>query len=435
MSLVVIAGLLFSVILVLCGVSIAAAFGLGSFAMLWLLGIDIETVFSTMISRVDSPALIALPLFIYMGIIVDKSAQGVRLIEFVEVFIGRIKSGLGAVIVLACALFGAISGAGSAAIASIGTVLMPRAEAAGYPREYLVALVACSSILTLLIPPSIPLLILALTMQISVGAAFLTTLLPGIAIATGYITLNAIFVRKFTITNVDHQDTKNTQSFFVRFHTKGKRSFWVLLLPLVVLGSIYGGVASPTEAAGLGAVYAAFIGLAVYKSISIREFFKATIGAGDLLGALIIMISSLTLLSIALVYEGTPFILAELVTSNFEVWQALLLINLILLLIGMIMDDISGSIVAASILYPVAQDLGIHALHFAAIVGVNLGLGNITPPVAPLLFMSSAVAGNVPMQKYIGYLLKFIFFVNIPVLMLVTYLPNFSLFLPRLLGY
>lgn len=432
MSLIVIIGLLLSIVLVVSGVSIAAAFALGSFFMLWLLSIDLETVFSTMISRVSSPALIALPLFIYMGVIVDKSGQGIRLVEFVEVFIGRIKSGLGAVIVLSCALFGAISGAGSAAIASIGTVLMPRAEAAGYPREYLVALVACSSILTLLIPPSIPLLILALTMQISVGAAFLTTLLPGLAIAGGYIILNAIFVRKFDIKT---SESGEKHRFSYKLRTKGKRSFWVLFLPLVVLGSIYTGFASPTEAAGLGAVYAIVVGLIIYRSLTFKAFFKATIGAGDLLGSLIAMLASLTLLSITLVYEGTPFILAEMVSSNFEVWQALLLINLILLIIGMIMDDISGSIIAASILYPVAQDLGIDALHFVAIVGVNLGLGNVTPPVAPLLFMSSAVAGNVPMQKYLGYLLKFLLLVNVPILLLVTYFPVFSLSLPRLMGY
>lgn len=432
MPLSVVIGLIASVILVLGGVSIAAAFGLGSFGIAYFLNIDIETVFSTMVSRIDSPALIALPLFIYMGVLAEKSGQGERLVNFIELFVGRFKGGLGTVIVVACALFGAISGAGSAAIASVGTVLMPRAVALGYPREYLVSLVACSSILTLLIPPSIPLLILALTMQISVGAAFLTTLVPGLVTATGYIILNHIFVRKFKITTVSYGDK---QEFFADFKRKGKSASLVLLLPVVVLGGIYGGIASPTEAAGFGVVYVIVLALFVYKSLSFREFFRTTMISGDLLGSLIIMISALTLLSTVLVYEGTPFALAELVTNNFEQWQALLLINLILLVMGMIMDDISGSIVAASVLYPIAQELGIDPLQFAAIVGVNLGVGNITPPIAPLLFMSSAVAGNVPMQKYIGYVFKFIIFVNIPVLLLVTFWPDFSLFLPRVLGY
>src|SRR5699024_3776478 len=127
--------------------------------------------------------------------------------------------------------------------------------------------------------------------------------------------------------------------------------------------------------------------------------------------------------------------LADLVTDNFSPWQALIIVNIILLIMGMIMDDISRSIVAASVVYPIAQDLGVDPLQFAAIVGVNLCLGNITPPVAPLLFMSSSVAGNIPMQRYIGYTIRFIVFVNIPVLILVTYVPEFSLFLPHLLGY
>jgi len=432
MSVVVLVGLGISILLVLGGVSIAAAFGLGSLGIALYLGIGIETVFSTMVSRIDSTALVALPLFIYMGVLAEKSGQGERLVSFIEIFIGKVKSGLGVVIVLACAIFGAISGAGSAAIASIGTILIPRARAAGYPVEYLVALVANSSILTLLIPPSIPLLILALTMQISVGAAFLTTLIPGILTAAGYIVMNAIFVRKFDVdTGVDDID----EHFTVTVRKRGKRALWVLLLPIVVLGSIYGGVASPTEAAGLGVVYVAFLGLLVYRSMNGREFFNATVAAGDLLGGLIIMIASLTLLSTVLVYEGTPFELADLVTDNFSPWQALIIVNIILLIMGMIMDDISGSIVAASVVYPIAQDLGVDPLQFAAIVGVNLGLGNITPPVAPLLFMSSAVAGNIPMQRYIGYTIRFIVFVNIPVLILVTYVPEFSLFLPHLLGY
>ncbi|MFA5632742.1 MAG: TRAP transporter large permease [Porticoccaceae bacterium] len=431
-SVPVVLWLTISVVVVLGGVSIAAAFGLGSFGIAYALGIDIETIFSTMVSRINSPALFALPLFIYMGILAEKSGQGERLVNFIELFIGRFKGGLGAVIVLACALFGAISGAGSAAIASIGTVLMPRAEASGYPREYLVSLVACSSILTLLIPPSIPLLILALTMQISVGAAFLTTLVPGLVMAVGYIALNQYFVRNFSVKTVEH--TSKTV-FIADFRKKARSASLVLLLPVVVLGGIYGGVASPTEAAGMGTIYVIILALFVYRNMTFKEFFDATIASGNLLGSLVIMVSALILLSTVLVYEGTPFILAEMVSSNFEQWQALLLINLILLVIGMIMDDISGSIVAASVLYPIAQDIGVDPLQFAAIVGVNLGLGNITPPVAPLLYMSSAVAGNVPMQKYIGYILKFIFFVNIPVLLLVTFWTDFSLFLPRMLGF
>lgn len=432
----IIVTLLFAMLLVIIGVPVATSFGLGALAIGVTNGIDIVGPFSTMFSKINSPTLVALPLFIYMGFLMERSGLGDRIIDFASSVVGRVKGGLGVVVVFSCAIFGAVSGAGSAAVASIGSVIIPKAVKLGYPREYMVSLVASSSVLTLLIPPSIPLLILALTMQISIAGAFLTTILPGTVLAIGYSLLNLKICKNFSIGQAEFNGPKTPEaSYWCEVRDSGKKSLLILFMPLIVLGSIYGGIASPTEAASFGVIYIAFLAFFAYRTMSVKDFYRTTVDAGKLIGSLIFMIASLLFLSQILIYQGAPFDLADFVSSEMELWQGLLFINLILLLVGMIMDDISGSIIAASILYPVASDLGVDPFHFVAIVGVNLGLGNITPPVAPLLFLTSGVAGNVPMNLYIGHLFKFITFVHIPVLLLVTYIPSFGLYLPSLLGF
>jgi tripartite ATP-independent transporter DctM subunit len=438
MYLSVIYTLLFAMLLVIIGVPVATSFGLGALAIGFTNGIDVIGPFSTMFSKINSPTLVALPLFIYMGFLMERSGLGDRIIDFASSVVGRVKGGLGVVVVFSCAIFGAVSGAGSAAVAGIGSVVIPRAVKLGYPREYMVALVASSSVLTLLIPPSIPLLILALTMQVSIAGAFLTTIIPGIVLAIGYSLLNLKICKGFSMGQGHCEPNsldKPKAKYWGEVWGSGKKSLLIMFMPIVVLGSIYGGIASPTEAASFGVIYIAFIASFVYRTMGFKGFFHATVDAGKLIGSLIFMIASLLFLSQILIYQGAPFELANFVSSEMELWQGLLFINIILLLIGMIMDDISGSIIAASILYPVASELGIDPFHFVAIVGVNLGLGNITPPVAPLLFLTSGVAGNVPMNLYIGHLFKFIAFVHIPVLLLVTYIPSFGLYLPTLLGF
>lgn len=434
MNVIIIFSIGLSVLLVLIGVSIAAAFGLGATAIAWVNDIDMNATFSTMYAQISSTALIALSLFIYMGFLVERSGQGERLVDFVSVVLKKVRGALGYVSIIGCALFGAVAGAGSAAVAALGTIVIPRAVKAGYPREYMVALIACSSVLTLLIPPSIPMLVLALATRISIAGAFLTTVVPGIAIIIGYCILNMWFTRRFPLQE-DVVFEKRYLSSRGEYKYYGKRVFWIALMPIFVLGTIYAGIASPTEAAAVGVTYVTCLGFWVYRSMNLRQFIQTTIDAGGLIGALLFMIAALTLLSIVFLYQGIPFTLGDLVSEHLTRWQALLLLNVVLLIIGMIMDDISGSIVAASILYPIAQSLGVPPLQFAAICGVNLGLGNVTPPVAPLLYLSSAVAGNVPMNRYVGYVFVFLLLVNVPVLLLTTYLPSFSLWLPTIAGF
>ena len=432
MSLALPLGFLVAVLMVLFNYPVGFAFGAGVLIAAVGAGLPLEVPFSVMYSNVESFALLALPLFIYLGILMERSGLGERLTNFCAELVGGVRGGMGIVVVFSCAIFGAVSGAGSAAVASVGSVLIPRAVALGYPRGYMVGLVACSSVLTLLIPPSIPMLVLALTLRISIAAAFLTTIIPALLIAVGYSIVNMILVRRMkTVQDVPMAGFWERRAAIA---ISGRRAFWPLLVAAVVLGSIYGGIASPTEAAALGTVYVAAITLLGFRSLSARSFFEATWETGRLIGALMLILASLLMLSNVLINEGVPFEIADLLKGDLTQWQLLIFLNLILLGLGMVMDDISGSILAASILYPIASEFGIHPLHFAAIVGVNLGLGNVTPPVAPLLYLASGVGGNVPLNEYLGTVMRLLLCAHLPVLLLVTYVPDVALWLPRLAG-
>jgi len=221
--------------------------------------------------------------------------------------------------------------------------------------------------------------------------------------------------------------------------TRGKtilKAIPILAIPVAVLGSIYGGISSPTEAAALGVLVVVFLGAVVYRQLRMAHFFSVTIQTAVLTGALMTMIFVIRVFSQVFIDAGVPFALADwLEDSKMSLVASLMLLNVMLLLIGALMDDVSGSVFAATLLLPVAASLGVDPLHFAAIVGVNLGLGNLTPPVAPLAFMAAGVAGGVRLRQFGPAMARMILFANVPVLILVTYVPEVVLWLPRSFGY
>ncbi|HEY5718163.1 MAG TPA: TRAP transporter large permease subunit, partial [Motiliproteus sp.] len=213
----------------------------------------------------------------------------------------------------------------------------------------------------------------------------------------------------------------------------GYQAGFALLMPVVILGAIYSGIATPTEAAAIAVVYAIPVGLFIYKGLSLRSLGNATVRAVVMTGSIMAVLFFLFIMSRAMILEQVPKQLAEaLLQLSENKYVILLVINLLLLLIGMIVDDISGSVLAAVIFLPVVQQLGIHPIHFAAIVGVNLGLGNVSPPCAPMLYMAGGVA-KLPLDRYIKPTLKLLAFGHLPMVLVVTFIPELALFLPQLL--
>jgi tripartite ATP-independent transporter DctM subunit len=380
---------------------------------------------------VSAFSLLAIPLFILSGTLMGTSGISERLLNFVNSFVGRTKGGLGAVTVITCALFGAISGSASAAIAAIGKIMVPRMIKEGYPPGHATALVAVSSVLALMIPPSIPMIVFAIAIRESVAKCFLATMGPGVMLALIYCALNFFFLRDNKTISVADPLTF-TQSLREIGRT-GKRASLAIVMPFIILGGIYSGVATPTEAGAMALVYTLAVGMLIYRTLPFDKLFNSTVEAARLTGAILMVLFFLFVMSRGMVLAKIPTQFADLllqISDNRIV--ILLLINLLLLIMGMIIDDVSGGILAAIILLPVTQKIGLDPIHFAAIVGTNLGLGNISPPCAPLLYMAGGVTRQ-PLSTYVGPTMKFLLLGHLPMVFIVTFVPPVALFLPGLL--
>ena len=269
--------------------------------------------------------------------------------------------------------------------------MIPRMVREGYPAGRAQALVACLSVLALMIPPSIPMIVYSITAGISVGAAFLSTVIPGVLLGFVYIVLNFIFLR-----NVDTIKVEEKISFSAatkQIASTGIGALWALLMPLLILGSIYSGIATPTEAAAIALVYSIPIGFFNYKGLTIENIGTAIIRAAITTGSIIAVLFFLFMMSRAMILQQMPKEISELLLSlSDNRIIILLLVNVVLLFIGMIVDNVSGGVLAAVVFMPVIVDLGVHPIHFAVIVGTNLGLGNVSPPFAPMLCMAGGVS-------------------------------------------
>ncbi|MEF1227502.1 TRAP transporter large permease [Vibrio fortis] len=420
-----------TVVLLLIGVPVAFAFGVGALLFSYITGSNISFLLPHGYNTVASFSLLALPLFIFSGFVMAESGISERILNFINAFVGRIKGGLGAVTVISCTLFGAISGSSTAAIAAIGKIMIPRMVKEGYPEGHATGLVACSSVLALLIPPSIPMIIFSITSGISVGAAFLSTIVPGLLLALWYCVLNHFILRNEQ--GIQVQKPKSYKAQFQNIQQTGRKATFALLMPIIILGTIYSGLATPTEAASIAVVYSVVIGLMVYKGISFKQLMDITVSSVAMTGSIIAVLFFLFVMSRAMVFQQIPNQIADaLLQISDNKLVLLLLINVLLMLIGMIVDDISGSILAAVIFLPIIKALGIDPIHFAAIVGVNLGLGNISPPCAPMLFMAGGVA-KLSLDKYIKPTMKLILLGHLPMVLIVTFIPSLSLYLPSVL--
>jgi tripartite ATP-independent transporter DctM subunit len=307
--------------------------------------------------------------------------------------------------------------------------MIPKMREAGYDQGYATALVACSSVLALLIPPSIPMIVFALTAGISVSAAFLSTVGPGVVIGVLYIAINRQVAGRIS-TDPDPALANGQQVSLARTLWRGGPA---LFMPVLMLGGIYSGAFTPTEAAAVALVYAIVVGLFVYRTLSLRALAQCFIESGAVCASIIAILFFLLLFAQLLSMEAIPRSIATFLTSLTDNYYVmLLLINLTLLVIGMLIDDISGSILAAVILMPVATDIGVDPIHFAAIVGTNLGMGNVTPPCAPLLFVASSI-GDIELRLFLRPALRFILLGHLPVILLVTYVPQLGLALPDLI--
>jgi len=419
-------------LLIVLGVPICMAFGcLAFFLAIWF-NMDPAFLMPVTFVKVRSVIILAGPLFILLGGVIHLSGLAGRLVDLVNAVMGRIRGSLGAVAVVALAIFGSITGAISAGIACIGTIIIPKMEEMGYPRGHATALVACAGVLGQLIPPSVPMIFYALLTGQSIPAVWLASVGPGIVVVIIYIFLNWLMSRNFPLVMPPKLGFKEQTKTAV---TALYRGIPILLLPVLILGGVYGGITTPTEAAAVAVVYIFVVAGLFYRSFTLRELGRTIYSAGATSGVIIIMLFFILITSRILIVETIPQQMADWVTETMaSPVLVLLMINVIMLIMGMLMDDLSGTLLAASMLYPIVAAVGVNPLHFAAIVGVNLGLGCVTPPCAPMLFLAGRI-GNCPAEQYMKPALILMFAGMLPVLAVTTYWPELSLFLPKMAGY
>jgi len=383
------------------------------------------------LQQILSPALLCIPLFIYAGALMSESGITKYLLEFVDVFVGRVRGGIGVVATITCALIGAISGSAFTGVAATGNMLIPEMEKRGYPRPFATALVTCSSVLGVLIPPSTPMIIFGWVTGTSVLACFLSTIGPGLLTVAIFCGINLWFARKFPLVIPAPISKQEKRREIVR---KGWKALPALFMPVLILGGIYGGVMTPTEAAASAVVYSIPVGFLIYKGLKPSSFLSVSKSSAISTGSIMIMIMCSMMLSQTYVVLQIPQLIVKAVfnlTTNKA--MILILINLLLLFIGMIVNDVTGIILVAPLLMPLAQAIGLHPIQYAAIFCVNLAIGSLTPPYASLLYLGMRI-GKVEFVDILPPLGIFLLG-YVPVMLLTTYWPPLSLTLPRLMGY
>jgi tripartite ATP-independent transporter DctM subunit len=418
--------------LMIIGIPIAWSFA----GVLAYLAYAYDANFNTLMMQgfrsIDSVILIALPLFVLTGYLMQSGGIAHRLVEFIEVMVGRRKGGMGASMVLASSVFGAIAGTATAAVASIGTIMIGPLEKRGYPRGYTSALLGISSLLGILIPPSITMILFAVVTRQSVAACFAATIGPALLLIGGLIIANRFCVGRFF-----DEVISGAQLGIKEVPSKGRaalRAFPALSLPIIILGGIYGGVFTPTEAAAVAAFAATLIGFFVYRDLTLSRFGQSMIAAAETTGTVILILLFSFMIGRIMAMERIPQNLTEMITEMIKnPIMILVAVNLFLIVVGMIMDDVSVTVVVAPLFLPLMVETGIHPVHFASIVACSVVIGANSPPVAPILYMACRI-GKVSIHKSMLPALGLIVFVALPVMVVTTLLPELSLFLPRLMG-
>ncbi|MBP8717822.1 MAG: TRAP transporter large permease [Candidatus Atribacteria bacterium] len=414
------------IILIISGLPLFVCFAVACMGMMKVFDLGTDFAIPVIFTNLNSFTLMAIPFFVLSGSLMAKSKMSGKIVDFVNNIVGRIKGGLGLVVIVSCGFYGAITGSSGAAITAIGPAILPELDRYGYDRRYSTALLACAGLLGQLIPPSIPLILFGMITSTSIAACWLSTVIPGLLLILFYGIINYFFCRKNT------KIIETREISFNKIMSSARSGFFSLLMPVVVLGGIYGGLFTPTEGAAVGVIYALLVGFIIYRNLSVRDFFSVTIESVSVLGSFYFIIMFILILSRIFTLEQLPVILAESmlkVSSNRIV--ILLLINVMLLIVGMLMDDISSMLVCAPLLFPLFIKLGVNPLQMAAILAVNQGTGMLTPPVATNLFMASRV-GKVPIAEFLRYTIPYLLLGNIPVLLMVTFIPQLSIWLPQL---
>lgn len=384
-------------------------------------------VAQALVTGCDSFPIMAIPLFILAGELMGAGGVSKRILDVCNVFFGRITGGLAIVTVVVCMFFAAVSGSGPATVAAVGSMVVPTMLQKGYSASFTLALVACAGSIGVIIPPSIPMVIFGVSTATSISNLFLGGFFPGLLIGLALIAWCYVYCKK--------QGWRGDDTPFSAERAKKAlwEAKWALINPLIILGGIYSGVFTPTEAAAVAAVYAFVCGVFIHRELTFKTLAQPIGSACSTTGTTMVILGCATAFTKILTIEQIPaMITASLIEITSNGLLIMLLINVMLLVVGCFMDTTPAIIVLSPILLPVAVSVGLDPVHFGIIMVVNLAIGFITPPLGINLFVATRI-GGVPLEVVTRGIMPFIL-VMIVCLMLVTYVPGISMFLPRLFG-
>jgi tripartite ATP-independent transporter DctM subunit len=415
-------------VLLLVGAPIAFALSIASFAFLSVWGaISFDVIPQRMFGGIDSFPLMAIPFFILAGELMNSTGITVRLVRFASLLIGRVPGGLAQTNVVASILFAGLTGAGVADTSAIGSILIPAMVSEGYEADYSAAVTASSSVIGPIIPPSIVMVIYGSTVGLSIGALFAAGFIPGLLIGLSLMVLCYYYSVK--LNHPRRLEKVTPREFFQGF----KDAFVALLMPLIIIGGILGGIFTPTEAAAVAVGYSLFAGFFIFRTLTIQNTIAAMAKTAQTSSVVLLIIASAAVFGWGMTIERIPqTIAAFLLSLTSNTYIMLFMINIFLLIMGMFMETGANVIILAPILAPIAVQMGIHPLHFAIVMIVNLNIGLATPPLGVCLFIACTIAG-ISLEKLSKAIAPFIL-AEIVVLMLITYIPTLVLVVPRLLG-
>ncbi|GGK34467.1 hypothetical protein GCM10010965_29300 [Caldalkalibacillus thermarum] len=410
---------------IIMGVPIAISLGLAAiFTIIFTTDIALSTVAQRAFTSLDTFQLMAIPFFMLAGILMSKGGVSKRLLNLASALVGFLVGGLAMVTVVACMFFSAISGSGPATVAAIGSFMIPEMKARNYGQGFACAITAAAGAIGVIIPPSIPFVLYGVVAGVSIGGMFLAGILPGIVLGI------SLMIVSYAISKKNNYVAASAQSTLKEVLAAFWEAKWALLIPVIILGGIYGSIFSPTEAAVVAVVYALIIGIFVHKELDMKSIYDSLVEATLINGSTMIIIGLSISFAYLMTLEQIPNAVASFITGISEnPIVILLIINIFLLFVGAFIDTISALVVLTPILLPVVTAVGIDPFHFGVILVTNLAIGFITPPLGVNLFVASSIGGT--RIETIAKAIVPIFLMLVISLLVITYVPPLSTFLPQ----
>ncbi|OLO26240.1 C4-dicarboxylate ABC transporter permease [Alkalihalophilus pseudofirmus] len=416
--------ILFILLFILFIINVPVAIALGmSAAIIFIIqdSVPLVAIMQRMFNSVDSFPLLAIPFFILAGKLMESGGISKRLIHLANVIFGRIRGGLAIVSVVACAFFAALSGSAAATTAAVGSILIPAMVKKGYDKNFSTAIQAAGGTVGVVIPPSVPLVLFGVAAGVSISDLFIAGIIPGVFIVCSLTVLVYIIS---VIKGYGGGEPYNFSEFLKAF----KDAFLALMMPVIILGGIYGGIFTPTEAAVVAVVYGLIVGVFIYREIKLKQLYEIFSASVLMTSVIMFIIVGASIFGYYLTREKIPAQITEFMLGITDNWiVALLIINVLLLIIGIFLETAAAIIILTPILAPVALALGIDMVHFGIIMIVNLAIGFITPPVGINLFVASNIAGT-KFENIVRAIIPFII-VMILCVLIISFVPQISLFL------